>query len=57
MTMTRTTGTQDKDGDGNEGGDQDMDNDGHWTTRRDEYKGNTRATRTRDKDTTIKNRA
>ena len=32
-----------------------MYNEGHWTTRRDEYKGNTRTMRTRGKDTTIKN--
>ena len=54
MRMTRTTRTQDEDGD--EGGDQDVDNEGHRTTRREEYKGNTRTTRTRDEDTTIKNR-
>ena len=51
MRMTRTTRMQDKDGD--KGGDQDMDNEGHRTTRRDEYKGNTRTTRTRDEDTKI----
>ena len=33
-----------------------MDNEGQRTTRRDKYKGNTRTTRTRDEDTTIKNR-
>ena len=54
MRMTRTTRTQDEDGD--EGGDQDVENEGHRTTRRDEYKGNTMTTRTRDEDTTIKNR-
>ena len=36
--------------------DKDVDNEGHWTTRRDEYTGNTRTTRTQDEDTTIKNR-
>ena len=58
MRMTRTTRTQDKDGDGDrdKGGYQDVDNEGHWKTRRDEYKGNRRTTRTQDEDTTIKNR-
>ena len=51
MRMTRTTRMQDEDGD--KGGDQDVDNEEHRTTRRDEYKGNTRTTWTRDKDTTI----
>ena len=56
MRMTRATRTQDKDGDGDEGGYQDVDNEGHRTMRRDKYKGNTRTTRTQDEDTTIKNR-
>ena len=56
MRMTRTTRTQYKDGDGDKGGDQDVDNEGHWTTRRDVYEGNTRTTRTQYNDTTIKNR-
>ena len=58
MRMTRTTRTQDKDGerDGDKGGDQDVENEGSQTTSRDEYKGNTRTTRTWDEDTTIKNR-